>query len=49
MLILELADGMHSPREIAGIVLEAFGLEDAPVEQVRHFAADAADHGLLAP
>jgi len=49
MLILELADGLHSLREIAGIVAEAFGLEDAPLEQVRHFAAAAADHGLLTP
>ncbi len=49
MLILELADGLHSLLEISGIVAEAFGLEGDPTEQVSRFAADAAAHGLLAP
>jgi hypothetical protein len=47
MLIIELADGEHSLREIAEIVAQAFGLGAAPLDEVRRFAADAASRGLL--
>jgi hypothetical protein len=48
MLIIELADGEHSLREIAEIVAQVFGLDAPPIDEVRRFAADAAGRGLLA-
>ena len=48
MLIIELADGEHSLREIAEIVAQVFGLGTAPIDEVRRFAADAAGRDLLA-
>jgi hypothetical protein len=48
MLIIELADGEHSLREIAEIVAQVFSLDAPPIDEVRRFAADAAGRGLLA-
>ena len=47
VLILELCDGARSPREIAGLVQEAYGLTEPPVQAVDEALEKMGSEGLL--
>jgi hypothetical protein len=46
-LILEFCNGRNSPAEIIDLVKQAYGLTDAPAEDVRQALAQLAAEGLL--
>lgn len=46
-LIFELCNGERSASEIAGMVQEAFGLEEAPLSEVSEALAKMKEEGLL--
>src|SRR3954471_9968846 len=47
VLILELCDGSHSIDEIVGLIQEAYGLAEAPVDAVRDALEKMKNEGLI--
>jgi hypothetical protein len=46
-LVLEFCDGDHSPAEIAALVQEAYGLADAPCEEVGSCLGSLKETGIV--
>jgi hypothetical protein len=47
ILILELSNGRNSVREIAGLIQDAYGLPEPPIEMVVGMIAKLKEQGLL--